>query len=300
MDMLNKAAQAVPVDLVGPTVVNLTPSELLSVEQAGDDLLLQLANGDAISVERFFAQEAEQPILWLVDEQDELVQLNLATTPQGELQADFMPLGESAALGDASVDVTQGLQPAFGSSAGGASMGAAAGTGGMSPAMGLAIFGGIAATGVAIAENSSSSSSSSARPTDDGDMNDAGPDVTGYVGLQQAIDGVADFIDADIGEVTVAIGQLLGEDFSAAMVSAESRDAAMEAVQGLSAASDEAALVAAAEAITDLVVANRIAIAENFAQLLPEVDIAEAAAAIAADVEAGLAMREGLNAAEQA
>jgi hypothetical protein len=126
--------------------------------------------------------------------------------------------------------------------------------------------------------------------------------IEGYVAAQEAVDGVAGFIDGNIGDLTLSIGDLLGAAFTAATVDPEARLAAEAAVNGLSGSATEEEAVAAAEAITDLVVANRIAIAENFAQILdlPLDDLLVIAAGIEADVRAGLDMPEGLSAAEQA
>jgi hypothetical protein len=71
-------------------------------------------------------------------------------------------------------------------------------------------------------------------------------------------------------------------------------------VEALDADASDAEQVAAAEAVTELVVANRVAIAEDFAQILPDLDIDAAAASIAADVEAGLEAPAGLDAGGEA
>jgi hypothetical protein len=126
--------------------------------------------------------------------------------------------------------------------------------------------------------------------------------IQGFQAAQGAVDGVASFIEANIGDLTVSIGSLLEAEFTAATVDPAARMAAMDAVAGLSLSSTEAEAVAAAEAVTGLVVANRIAIAENFAQILniPRQDLLTLAAGIEADVSAGLGIPEGLLPAEQA
>ncbi len=304
MDTSNKAMQTVPVEAMGPTVVNLTPEQVLSVEQVDDDLLLHVEGDEAVRVAGFFqdGQPAEAG-LWLVDEQEALVELALTPAPEGGVEAAFLSSGDTVAMGDGGIggDVQgQGLTPASdstagaggASAAGASSAGAGGGFLGLSPALGLAVVGGVGAAGIAAAEDSGSSSGGA----------DMAPDAVsaGFTDLQQAVDGVADFIDADLGALTTDIGELQGEQFTPAMVDPQVRAETLAAVEALDADASDAEQAAAAEAVTELVVANRVAIAEDFAQLLPDLDIDAAAASIAADVEAGLAAPAGLDAAGEA
>ncbi|MGM0988237.1 MAG: hypothetical protein ACQEXI_14820 [Pseudomonadota bacterium] len=304
MDTSNKAMQTVPVEAMGPTVVNLTPEQVLSVEQVDDDLLLHVEGDEAVRVAGFFqdGQPAEAG-LWLVDEQEALVELALTPAPGGGVEAAFLSSGDTVAMGDGGIggDVQgQGLAPASdstagaggASAAGASSAGAGGGFLGLSPALGLAVVGGVGAVGIAAAEDSGSSSGG------DG----MAPDAVraGFTDLQQAVDGVADFIDGDLGALTTDIGELQGERFTPAMVDPQVRAETQAAVEALDADASDAEQVAAAEAVTELVVANRVAIAEDFAQILPDLDIDAAAASIAADVEAGLEAPAGLDAGGEA
>ncbi len=94
--------------------------------------------------------------------------------------------------------------------------------------------------------------------------------IEGFLEVRTAIDGVADFIDGPIGNLTVDLGTLTMAEggFTAAVVNPQARNSALSAAQAYSANPSDANAIASAEASSALVIANRNAIAANFIQIL--------------------------------
>lgn len=126
------------------------------------------------------------------------------------------------------------------------------------------------------------------------------PQAEAFVSTQASVAGVADFINQSIGGLTVAIGEASNLAFVPAVVDPAARSTAATLAASLSAGSSENQVVAAADAIRALVLANRAAIAADFVQILPDLDVAAAATSIAAEVSANLMMPNDLDATEAA
>jgi len=94
--------------------------------------------------------------------------------------------------------------------------------------------------------------------------------LEGYENTRAAVDGVADFIDGPIANLTVDLGELTMAEggFDGATVDPQAKVAATNAVEAYELNPTDANAVIAANAIEDLVVANRVAIITDFQQIL--------------------------------
>ena len=94
--------------------------------------------------------------------------------------------------------------------------------------------------------------------------------IEGFLEVRSAIDGVADFIDGPIGNLTVDLGMATMAEggFTAAQVDPQTRNMALTAAQTYASNPSNENAIASAEASAELVIANRNAIAENFVQIL--------------------------------
>lgn len=136
---------------------------------------------------------------------------------------------------------------------------------------------------------------------DDNGMVIADNALQGFSEVQMAVDGVADFIDGPIGNLTEDLGILTEANFNASVVSPSVRNMASSAVQTYNMNPSDENAIATAEATSALVIANRVAIAENFHQILAEdfpndADLTE----FINGVEEGINMPENLDAVQMA
>ncbi|MBZ9619562.1 hypothetical protein [Psychroflexus lacisalsi] len=94
--------------------------------------------------------------------------------------------------------------------------------------------------------------------------------LEGYENTRAAVDGVADFIDGPIANLTADLGELTMAEggFDGATVDPQAKVAATNAVEAYELNPTDANAVIAANAIEDLVVANRVAIITDFQQIL--------------------------------
>lgn len=107
--------------------------------------------------------------------------------------------------------------------------------------------------------------------SDDDDNNIINQEVLqGYENTRAAVDGVADFIDGPIGNLTEDLGEvtMANGGFSSVTVDSQARIAATNAVQAYEQTPTDENAVMASKAIEDLVVANRVAIVGDFQQIL--------------------------------
>jgi|GEM_PF-2480274 len=134
---------------------------------------------------------------------------------------------------------------------------------------------------------------------DDNGMPMAEEALQGFGEVQMAVDGVADFIDGPIGDLTEDLGTLTEADFTASMVDSSVRNMASSAVQTYNMDPSDENAIASAEATSALVIANRVAIAENFQQILAEDFPSDSdLTAFINSVEEGINMPENLDAVE--
>ncbi|MBZ9650984.1 hypothetical protein [Psychroflexus montanilacus] len=123
----------------------------------------------------------------------------------------------------------------------------------------------------------------------------------GYEDFRVAVDGVADFIDGPIGKLIEDLGMLTDNDFARVIVDVQVRADAMSAVEAYQADPSSENAITAANEIENLVVANRVAIIEDFQQILgDDFPSDEDLAALIASVEDGFERPSDLSGQESA